>query len=298
MHPLTRRNFLTSATVAVSAAANAVNAQTQVIPIIDTHIHLFDQTRPQGAPYTGNPGNTEPALPQTYRKLAPVGIVGAIEIEASPWVEDNLWVLEVEATDPVMVGYVGNLQPEKPEFAEYLDRYTEIASAQGTETKPTAQLKALGFTALASSVIPLDSARFFHLGSSRQLLESLEQVQRKSLTPVKSFRVSSAKEPATGGERLQTWVEGSQPHTPLSLDGFNLVTGLPFKAEVRHLRADRVLTPTVLSPRSALRAATSPRSREQGRRLPRSVAPPARRRSSRDRPLCCGSSTQGFLRSR
>src|SRR5215467_2364819 len=123
MHPLTRRNFLTSATVAVSSAANVVNGQTQPIPIIDTHIHLFDQTRPQGAPYTGNAGNTEPALPQTYRKLAPAGVVGAIEIEASPWIEDNLWVLEVEAMDPVMVGYVGNLQPEKPEFAEYLDRY-------------------------------------------------------------------------------------------------------------------------------------------------------------------------------
>jgi predicted TIM-barrel fold metal-dependent hydrolase len=118
-----RRNFLASATVAATAAVKALKAQTPVVPIIDTHIHLFDQTRPQGAPYTGNPGNTEPALPQTYRKLAPAGIVGAIEIEASPWIEDNLWVLEVEAADTVMVGYVGNLQPEKPEFAEYLDRY-------------------------------------------------------------------------------------------------------------------------------------------------------------------------------
>ncbi len=68
-------------------------------------------------------GNTEPALPSTYRKLAPLGIVGAIEIEASPWIEDNLWVLEVEAMDSIMVGAVGNLQPDKPEFAEYLDRY-------------------------------------------------------------------------------------------------------------------------------------------------------------------------------
>jgi L-fuconolactonase len=123
MNPRSRRNFLASATVAASAAVKAVNAQAQLVPIIDTHIHLFDQTRPQGAPYVGNPGNTEPALPNTYRKLAPLGIVGAIEIEASPWIEDNLWVLEVAATDSIMVGAVGNLQPDKPEFAEYLDRY-------------------------------------------------------------------------------------------------------------------------------------------------------------------------------
>jgi predicted TIM-barrel fold metal-dependent hydrolase len=52
-----------------------------------------------------------------------LGIVGAIEVEASPWIEDNLWVLEVEEKDPMMVGMIGNLQPEKPEFREYLDRY-------------------------------------------------------------------------------------------------------------------------------------------------------------------------------
>jgi predicted TIM-barrel fold metal-dependent hydrolase len=92
--------------------------------MIDCHIHLFDQTRPQGAPYSGGGGNTEPALPARYRKLAsPLGIVGAIEIEASPWIEDNLWVLEVEETDRMMVGMIGDLQPEKPEFKEYLDRY-------------------------------------------------------------------------------------------------------------------------------------------------------------------------------
>ncbi len=116
---LTRRNWL------LAAAASAVaEAQNPPIPIIDTHIHLFDQTRPQGAPYTAAPGNTEPALPARYRALAqPLGIVGAIEIEASPWIEDNLWVLEIEQNAPIMVGAVGNLRPEKPEFAEYLDRY-------------------------------------------------------------------------------------------------------------------------------------------------------------------------------
>jgi L-fuconolactonase len=105
---------------------SADDTPTQAIPIIDCHIHLFDQTRPQGAPYSGGGKNTEPALPPRYRKLAePLGIVGAIEIEASPWIEDNLWVLEVEQTDSMMLGTIGNLQPEKPEFKEYLDRYSK-----------------------------------------------------------------------------------------------------------------------------------------------------------------------------
>ena len=96
------------------------------MPIIDTHIHLFDPTRPQGAPYSGPRGSGKPipAYPDRYRKLAvPLGIVGAVKVEASPWIEDNLWVLDVAQRDPIIVGVIGNLQPEKPEFAEYLDRY-------------------------------------------------------------------------------------------------------------------------------------------------------------------------------
>jgi predicted TIM-barrel fold metal-dependent hydrolase len=66
----------------------------------------------------------EPSLPPRYRKLAtPLGIVGAIKVEASPWVEDNLWVLEVAERDPIIVGVIGNLEPDKPDFAEMLDRY-------------------------------------------------------------------------------------------------------------------------------------------------------------------------------
>src|SRR5450432_4304302 len=118
MNPHSRRSFLAAATVAASAAVKAVNAQAQLVPMSDTHIHLFDQTRPQGAPYVGNAGNTEPALPSTYRNLAPLGIVGAIEIEASPWIEDNLWVLQVQQNDATMLGTIGNLQPDKPEFKE------------------------------------------------------------------------------------------------------------------------------------------------------------------------------------
>ena len=116
---MNRRAFLTT-----SIAGAIAHAQPAPIPIIDTHIHLFDQNRPQGVPYSGGGENKDPSLPPRYRKLAaPLGIVGAIAVEASPWVEDNLWLLETMEKDPMMVGAVGNLQPEKPEFREYLDRY-------------------------------------------------------------------------------------------------------------------------------------------------------------------------------
>lgn len=119
-----------SAGLSGATSAQGTSAATQAgpaaIPIIDTHIHLFDPTRPQGAPYSGAPGTgpPQPALPPRYRKLAaPLGIVGAVKVEASPWVEDNLWVLDVAERDTIVVGVVGNLEPGKPEFAEMLDRY-------------------------------------------------------------------------------------------------------------------------------------------------------------------------------
>jgi len=135
-----RRAFLTgvagaaAATVGRSPASDASASQagsgstrsTSAIPIIDTHIHLFDPRRPQGVPYSGAPGTgpPQPALPPRYRRLArPLGIVGAIKVEASPWVEDNLWVLEVAERDTIVVGVVGNLEPDKPDFAEMFARY-------------------------------------------------------------------------------------------------------------------------------------------------------------------------------
>jgi predicted TIM-barrel fold metal-dependent hydrolase len=120
-----RRAFLAGLAALAATSTTTGAQQAAPIPIIDTHIHLFDPNRPQGVPYAGAPGQPRiAATPARYRKLAtPLGAVGAIEVEASPWIEDNLWVLEVVQTDPIMVGTVGNLEPDKPEFPEYLERY-------------------------------------------------------------------------------------------------------------------------------------------------------------------------------
>ena len=66
----------------------------------------------------------KPALPDRYRKIAaPLGIKAAIEVEASPWLEDNQWVLDIAAKDPMIVGLVGDLEPDKPDFRQHLDRF-------------------------------------------------------------------------------------------------------------------------------------------------------------------------------
>ena len=94
-------------------------------PIIDTHIHLFDTNRPQGVPWPApdDPVLYKPALPARYAELAvPLGVTGAIVVEASPWVEDNQWVLDLTSGNALIVGMVGNLDPGAPDFRGHLER--------------------------------------------------------------------------------------------------------------------------------------------------------------------------------
>jgi predicted TIM-barrel fold metal-dependent hydrolase len=65
-----------------------------------------------------------PSLPSRYRTVVDgLGIVGAIEIECSGWLEDNQWVLDVAQADDIMVGTVGHLTPGTPEFRPNLERF-------------------------------------------------------------------------------------------------------------------------------------------------------------------------------
>ena len=95
------------------------------MPVIDAHTHLFDPTRPGGVPW---PEKTDtvlyhPALPSRYASLAaPHGVVGAIAIECSPWCVDNFWLHDVVEKNEIMLGFIGDLLPEAPDFAATLDR--------------------------------------------------------------------------------------------------------------------------------------------------------------------------------
>ena len=124
---MNRRTFLGVAAGLTLADAGAQTPPS--IPVIDTHIHLFDTSRPQGVPWPNknNPAHKVmymPSLPSRYRPIAePLGVVGAIEIECSSWLEDNQWVLDVARDNDIMVGTVGHLTPGTPEFRPNLERF-------------------------------------------------------------------------------------------------------------------------------------------------------------------------------
>jgi L-fuconolactonase len=97
------------------------------VPIIDSHIHLFDPTRPVFSGYMGSPSYramSKPSLPSMYSPQArAAGIVGAIVVESSGWIDDNLWYLETCAADPFMVGVSGSLDPGVPDFGRYVTHF-------------------------------------------------------------------------------------------------------------------------------------------------------------------------------
>jgi len=93
--------------------------------VIDSHIHLFDPTRPGGIPWPDKTDTAlyKPALPERYEAMAaPFGVVGAIAVEASPLGSDNDWLLKVVENNPVVVGAIGDLAPDALTYRTDLDR--------------------------------------------------------------------------------------------------------------------------------------------------------------------------------
>lgn len=96
--------------------------------IIDSHVHFYDPTRPQGVPW---PRRDDKVL---YRRVMPehckaltasLGITGTVVVEASMWVEDNQWILDLATKESFIVGFVGNLTPGSEDFGRQLDRFTQ-----------------------------------------------------------------------------------------------------------------------------------------------------------------------------
>jgi hypothetical protein len=108
--PMNRRTFLGVAAGLTLADAGAQTRSS--IPVIDTHIHLYDPSRPQGVPWPNKENKVlyQTSLPPRYRQIVePLGIVGAIEVEQIP-VDVEFYrprldeVLDVFGIDRVLYG--------------------------------------------------------------------------------------------------------------------------------------------------------------------------------------------------
>jgi L-fuconolactonase len=94
--------------------------------IVDTHTHFYDPTRPQGVPWPPKDNRLlyRTVLPEHHRALAePEGMTGTVVVEASAWLEDNQYILDLAAQDPWILGMVGHINPDRPEFGADLDRF-------------------------------------------------------------------------------------------------------------------------------------------------------------------------------
>lgn len=164
-----RRRFLrnTALTSAALTAAPALQATGPVRRKIDCHTHFYDPTRPEGVPW---PGKNTPmyrrVLPGDWMEVAgPHGITDTVVVEASPWVEDNQFLLDLAAKDKRLLGIIGNLDPVSPEFAANVKRFAanpiyrgiRISSARAADpAKPDAYDAGLRLLAAAGLVLDIN----------------------------------------------------------------------------------------------------------------------------------------------
>lgn len=95
--------------------------------IVDTHTHFYDPTRPQGVPWPAADNELlyRTVLPVHHRELAaPEGITGTVVVEASAWLDDNQWILDLADDDPWILGLVGHIDPG-PGFGAGLVRFAD-----------------------------------------------------------------------------------------------------------------------------------------------------------------------------
>lgn len=148
MPELNRRTWLQRASAAV--VAWSVGTETVIaeppIEVIDTHTHFYDPTRPQGVPWPGRSDALlyRKVLPDEFKELTkPFHVVGTVVVEASPWLEDNRWLLDLAENDPFLMGIVGHLDLLHPDFPQHLARFVKFEKFKGIRLNEAALVRGL-----------------------------------------------------------------------------------------------------------------------------------------------------------
>jgi predicted TIM-barrel fold metal-dependent hydrolase len=114
--------------------------------ILDCATHFYDTGRPQGVPWPSSkePILYQPTFPERYlAAVRPYRVDGVVAIEASPWLEDNLWLLTLGDRSPLIRAVVGNISPGHPDFRAALDRFAKHPLWRGVRINASAIPKLL-----------------------------------------------------------------------------------------------------------------------------------------------------------
>ena len=140
-----RREFLRRAGCAalgagaVAALAAPAPSASPALTIIDTHVHFYDPSRPQGVPWPPKDDKVlyRTVLPKDYLALAQARpVAGVVVVEASPLVEDNAWILDLAAREKLIAGFVGQLPVGAEGFREHLERCAANPLFRGLRLRP------------------------------------------------------------------------------------------------------------------------------------------------------------------
>ena len=130
-----------------TAATSTSQLKSKPLEVIDTHTHFYDPTRSQGVPWPGKDDSKlfRTVLPKHYKAItARHGVVGTVVVEASSWVEDNQWILDLASADPFIVGFVGNLKPGSEEYSKNLKRFAKNPVFRGIRIGNDSLQKGMG----------------------------------------------------------------------------------------------------------------------------------------------------------
>ena len=107
-----------------AATAEADGGQPR-IDVVDCHTHFYDPTRPEGTPWPRKGSSLyRTVLPKHLRALPhALKVTGTVIVEASHRLEDNQWLLDIAKNDPFVVGIVGHLNTDDPQFASHVKRF-------------------------------------------------------------------------------------------------------------------------------------------------------------------------------
>jgi L-fuconolactonase len=158
----------------LAPAAGAADRPRPLPKIIDTHIHIYQVSRPGGVPWP-RPAMKElyrDVLPAEYEALArPLGVVGVGVVEASNLYEDNLDVLRRTRGNRLFRFFVANLEVGAPGFDKQLARLARDPRVVGIR----------GF--LWAPKITLDDTQLEHLHALAARGMTLDLISRRATNP-------------------------------------------------------------------------------------------------------------------